>query len=191
MPRKSFKAAAPSNYEPVPAAKYRVRIDDAKWEPSKSGNQQLWLLMCILDKGAYEERRVSEWITSNENTGWKFAQLAEAALDPSEYDKVETGELDSKGRPTYDYEFDTDDLPGSEMMVQATIEEDNKGAMRNRFRFIPRAQEEEGEEASKDAVDEITKASGETQTSEKAEETPAVTVSAPATETTRRRRMQA
>jgi hypothetical protein len=185
MPRVSFTAAEPGNFEPVPAARYHVRIDDAKWEQSKnSGNQQLRIVMCILDEGAHFERQVSEWITHTEATGWKFGQLAEAALDDSEFEKTESGQTDDKGRPTYNYDFDTDDLPGCEMMVQATVEEDQKGNPRNRFRFIPQKREaaEETEEEPKDAVDEIAaKSEGA------GEAAPEETAAKPA----RRRRLQA
>jgi len=139
MPRVSFTATEPGNFEPLPAGRYHVRIDDAKWETAKtSSNQQVRLVMCVLDPGPHFERSVSEWLTHTEKAGWKFGELAEAALDPSQYEKTESGEKDEKGRPMYSYDFDTDDLPGSEMMVNATVEEDNKGNPRNRFRFIRR-----------------------------------------------------
>jgi len=188
MPRMSFTAAEPGNYEPVPAGRYHVRIDDAKWESSKSsGNQQLRIVMCVLSEGPHFEKQLSEWITHTEKAAWKFGQLAEAALDDDEFDKTETGEKDDKGRPLYSYDFDTDDLPGCEMMVQATVEEDQKGNPRNRFRFIQRKREvAEAEEEPKDAVDEI----AETQAGDApAQASTAKEEAAPAP--TRRRRLQA
>jgi hypothetical protein len=139
MPRVSFTAAEQTTYEPLPEGRYHVRIEDAKWETSKSsGNQQLRVVLRVLEEGAHYDKQTSEWITHTPKTGWKFGQLAEAALEEDEFEKTETGATDQRGRPTYTYEFDTDDLPGAEMMVQATVEEDQKGNARNRFRFIPR-----------------------------------------------------
>jgi hypothetical protein len=191
MPRVSFTAAEPGNFEPVPASRYHVRIDDAKWEQSKSsGNQQLRVVMCILDEGTYFERQVSEWITHTEATGWKFGQLAEAALDDGEFDKTESGNKDAKGRPTYNYDFDTDDLPGCEMMVQASVEEDQKGNPRNRFRFIPQKREVAAEETKADAPEEA-KAAPEDTKEPAAEGTEAPAEGDEPKAPARRRRLQA
>ena len=137
MPRITIEAAESQSFEPIPAGRYTARIDDTKWETAKtSGNQQMRVVMTIID-GAYEGRTLNDWLSHTPAAGWKFEQLLKAALDDDDYEVTETGKNTEKGRPILSFEFDSDDLIGQDLLLQVTIEEDQKGTPRNRVKYIP------------------------------------------------------
>ncbi len=136
MPRITIESTETQSFEPIPAGRYGVRIDDVRWETAKtSGNQQMRTVMTIIT-GAQEGRTLNDWITHTPATGWKFEQLLKAALDPDDYEVTETGKTTEKGRPILSFDFDSDDLIGCDMVVQVTIEDDRNGTPRNRVRYL-------------------------------------------------------
>lgn len=151
MPVIKYSGTEGAAYSPLPKGTYELNIDDVKLVQAKSsGNQQLELTATVLGSNEhgtqYDGRTVKDWLVITEAAGFKIGQLLNATI-PGQFTQVETGRAlepkdgaaNKKAQPLYEYEFDTDDLIGVSCVVIATIEDDNKGEARNRFKYIAKA----------------------------------------------------
>lgn len=165
MPRISMRGAEGSAFTPMPKGTYNFRITEVKETVAKSSqNPQLEISFTVEDEDSqYNGRNAKDWIPLTPNAAWKLESLLDAAI-PGEYDKAALDETDDKGRPLFEYEFDTDDLIDAEFQAKATIEEDNNGNDRNRFQYQPK----KVEAAETDEADDEDEAEEEAQPAAKA-----------------------
>jgi hypothetical protein len=182
MPEIEFNATQGTVFTPLPKGSYTALIENIEFSKTKEKNNPQMCLIMRVSGGEYDGREVRDWmVTGGENahkSGWRIANLLEATI-PGEYDEIETGELNEKGKPLYRYKFNTDHLIGVSVSFKATIEEDNKGEDRNQFRYIAKTGATEAAKAS-DAQTQAGLPAAVAQT-QPAQAAPATQAAAPAT----------
>ncbi len=121
MPRISFKSEdSEGGWEPLPDGTYHFIIDAIEEKVSSKGNAQLKVNLHV-SEGPQEGKKVVMWWAMTSLSGWKMEECLEAT--GIEWDKVETGETNpDTGKPLFELSFDTDDLPGCEIVADATVE---------------------------------------------------------------------
>jgi hypothetical protein len=121
MPRISFKSEdSEGGWEPLPDGTYHFIVDAIEEKVSSKGNAQLKVNLHV-SEGPQEGKKVVMWWAMTPKSGWKMEEILNAA--GIDWDKVETGETNSDtGKPLFELSFDTDDLPGCEIVADASVE---------------------------------------------------------------------
>ncbi len=121
MPRISFKSEdSEGGWEPLPDGTYNLIIDAVEEKMSTKGNRQL-MVTAHVSEGPHDGKKCTIWYAMTLKSGWKMEMLLEAA--GVEWEKTETAETNpDTGKPLNELNFDTDDLPGCEIVVDATVQ---------------------------------------------------------------------
>lgn len=117
MPRIAVRRTEGEGWQPLPRGTYDITIESVKEEVSQSGNAQLKVDGSVAD-GPHAGKKAGIYYSLLQQAGWKLKLLLDAA--GVEYDEVDTGELNDKGKPVTEMQFDTDDLVGRTFRCDVT-----------------------------------------------------------------------
>lgn len=142
------------SWTPLPTGDYTVEFDS--YEPTTSSGQhpQLHLVGHVIG-GHHDGRSVHIYYTMSAKAGWKTQMLLEAALNDDQYEVIETEEVDAKGEPICEYEFDPDDLLGAQVLYLIEEGEYNGKAKNDYKNERPVAQESAPAEPSKTSTESL------------------------------------
>lgn len=156
MPKIKFRSSESEGWQPLPKGDYLIQFDEVEETTSSNDNPQLKVSGHVME-GEYADKKVTIFLPIMENTGWRHEEICDAA--GVDYEKVPTGDLDSDGKPIYDYEYDPDDLVGASALFEVSLRK-YKGKNQNDFKNPrdPNAEEggesDEGEEAEEEEAEE-------------------------------------
>ena len=133
MPRISFEASEGSGWEPLPKGTYDIRIDDVTEGLSKQKETPSLIVKGHVEGGSYDQKEVTIFYPLVRGAGFRVKNLIDAA--GIDFEEVETGEVNDKGKPVTSYNFDSDNLVNCLVRFDVTVREypQDSGKMQNDF----------------------------------------------------------
>ena len=146
MARIAFNSTAGNTggagWTPLPAGDTAFQIDKVEEAVSKQNNPQLKISMHVIE-GPHTGQKATMWMSLLPQAAFRLEALLSATLPEDAYSAVETGEFhehNGEQQPIYNYEFDTDDLVGAQLILDVAVGE-YQGKPKNEFNS-PRAMTE-------------------------------------------------